>query len=59
VLNTPSWPEGSGEVALPAPQGDMHEGQTLAHKPRVVTLDAQNRVLSAVEGFESLVSCRH
>ena len=51
-------PEGSGEVAVRARQGDvvsiaafvtLHEGQTLAHKPRVVTLDEKNRVLAATE----------
>ncbi len=50
--------EGSGEVHVPggARKGDtvtiicygqLHDGQTLDHKPRVVRLDAQNRVLSA------------
>lgn len=57
--------EGSGEVALhagprsPARTGDtisilsfatFHEGQTLAHKPRIVTLGANNQVLSVGEG---------
>jgi aspartate 1-decarboxylase len=57
--------EGSGEVALhvgsrsPIRTGDtisilsfasFHEGQTLAHKPRIVTLGANNRVVSAGEG---------
>ena len=53
--------QGSGSVAVAARKGDvievlsfvtLHEGQTLGHKPRVVTLDAQNRVLSAVEGSD-------
>ena len=50
--------EGSGEVQVPAGarKGDVitivsyaqaHEGQTLDHKPRVVQLDANNRVVSA------------
>ncbi len=50
--------EGSGQVRVPsgARQGDaitlicyglLHEGQTLDHKPRVIRLDPQNRVLSA------------
>jgi aspartate 1-decarboxylase len=50
--------EGSGEVRVPsgARQGDtidiicyamLHEGQTLDHKPRVIRLDAHNRVVSA------------
>ena len=47
--------EGSGEVHLNARIGDiiaivaytqLHEGQTVAHQPKIVTLDAQNRVLS-------------
>ena len=52
--------EGSGEVHVQnvARVGDtiaivafsyLHEGQTLAHKPKVVTLDAKNGVTSAVE----------
>lgn len=50
--------EGSGEVTVAARQGDvisiaafitLHEGQTLAHKPRVVTLDPNNQVVSATE----------
>jgi len=51
-------PEGSGEVHVPsgARKGDaitiicygqLHDGQTLDHKPRVIRLDAGNRVLSA------------
>ena len=50
--------EGSGEVSVPsgARKGDiisivcyaqLHEGQTLDHKPRVVRLDASNRVIAA------------
>ena len=50
--------EGSGEVSAPsgARKGDtisivcyaqLHEGQTLDHKPRVVRLDANNRVIAA------------
>ena len=57
-------PEGSGEVALhagsktPLRRGDLisvsayvalHEGQTLAHTARFVTLDSDNRVIEAVE----------
>ena len=57
--------EGSGEVALhsgsrsPIRTGDtisilafaaFHEGQTLAHKPRIVTLGANNQVVSVGEG---------
>ncbi|HXH95546.1 MAG TPA: aspartate 1-decarboxylase [Thermoanaerobaculia bacterium] len=56
---------GSGEVALhagtrsPVRSGDtisilsfatFHEGQTIAHKPRIVTLDANNHVVSVGEG---------
>ena len=50
--------EGSGEVTVPAGarNGDrvsivcyaqLHEGQTLDHKPRVMRLDAANRVIAA------------
>ena len=50
--------EGSGEVSVPsgARKGDtisivcyaqLHEGQTLDHKPRVVRLDSNNRVIAA------------
>jgi len=57
--------EGSGEVAVPtgARAGDtisihsyvtLHEGQTLGHQPRVVTLGPQNRLLSAVEGSDPI-----
>jgi aspartate 1-decarboxylase len=57
--------EGSGEVALhagsrsPVRTGDtisilsfaaFHEGQTLAHKPRIVTLGVHNHVVSVSEG---------
>ena len=51
-------PEGSGEVAVRARKGDvisilsfvsLHEGQTLAHKPRIVTLGAQNHVVAVGE----------
>lgn len=51
-------PEGSGEVAVRARAGDvvsisgfvtLHEGQTLAHKPRIVTLGANNQVVAATE----------
>jgi aspartate 1-decarboxylase len=57
--------EGSGEVAVhtgirsPVRAGDtisimafatFHEGQTLAHKPRIVTLGANNQVISVGEG---------
>lgn len=52
--------EGSGEVHVhtSARKGDMvaifafthlHEGQTLAHKPKVVVLDGANKVVSVVE----------
>lgn len=57
--------EGSGEIALhagsrsPVRTGDtisilsfasFHEGQTLAHKPRLITLGENNHVLSVSEG---------
>jgi aspartate 1-decarboxylase len=52
-------PEGSGVVAIPgARAGDrvsilsfvaLHEGQTIAHTPRVVTVDAANRVVAVSE----------
>jgi aspartate 1-decarboxylase len=57
--------EGSGEVAVhagtrsPVRAGDtisilafatFHEGQTLAHRPRMVTLGANNQVVSVGEG---------
>jgi len=57
--------EGGGEVAVhagtrsPVRTGDtvsimafstFHEGQTLAHKPRLVTLGANNQVVSVSEG---------
>lgn len=52
--------EGSGEVHVHtgARQGDtiaiiaftqLHEGQTLAHKPKRVKLDASNKAVSVVE----------
>ena len=51
--------EGSGEVRMHAGAkpgdvitivcyGMLHEGQTLDHKARVIRLDAQNRLLSAM-----------
>ncbi|HXH39804.1 MAG TPA: aspartate 1-decarboxylase [Thermoanaerobaculia bacterium] len=58
-------PEGSGEVSVhvgarsPVRTGDtvsilafatFHEGQTLAHKPRIVALGANNQVVSVGEG---------
>jgi aspartate 1-decarboxylase len=58
-------PEGSGEVAVhtgtrsPVRIGDtisilsfatFHEGQTLDHRPRMVTLGANNQVVSVGEG---------
>jgi aspartate 1-decarboxylase len=58
-------PEGGGEVAVhtgaraPVRVGDtisivsfatFHEGQTLAHRPRIVTLGANNQVVSVGEG---------
>jgi aspartate 1-decarboxylase len=51
-------PEGSGEVSARGRKGDvisilsfvaLHEGQTLAHKPRVVTLDSRNHVIAVKE----------
>ena len=53
-------PEGSGEVHVhtSARTGDrvtifsftqLHEGQTLAHKPKRVTLDDKNKVVSVTE----------
>src|SRR5579885_664280 len=50
--------EGSGEVSVPggARKGDtisivcyaqLHEGQTIDHKPRIVRLDGNNRVIAA------------
>ena len=50
--------EGSGEIRVPsaARKGDtisivcyaqLHEGQTLDHKPRIVRLDSNNRVIAA------------
>ncbi|MDP9362319.1 MAG: aspartate 1-decarboxylase [Acidobacteriota bacterium] len=57
--------EGSGEIALhagsrsPVRTGDtisilsfvtFHEGQTIAHKPRIVTLGTDNHVVSVGEG---------
>jgi len=50
--------EGSGEVAVNMRAGDvisvvswglLHDGQTLAHKSNVVTLDAENRVIAVAE----------
>jgi len=50
--------EGSGEVAVNMRAGDvisvvswglLHDGQTLAHKANVVTLDAENRVIAVAE----------
>jgi len=49
--------EGSGEVHFNARIGDviaivaytdLHEGQTIAHQPKIVTLDAKNRVTSVI-----------
>ena len=57
-------PEGSGDVSVhagsehPVRRGDvisviamvaLHEGQTLAHNARFVTLDSRNGVLEAIE----------
>lgn len=51
-------PGGGGEIAVRARKGDvitiaayvaLHEGQTLAHKPRLVTLDESNRVFAVAE----------
>ena len=57
--------EGSGDVRLhagsraPLRRGDvvsilafgfLHDGQTLAHTPRVVTVDGENRVVAVAEG---------
>lgn len=50
--------EGSGEVLFAAREGDvitivafahLHEGQTVAHKPKFVRLDGANKVLSVTE----------
>jgi aspartate 1-decarboxylase len=50
--------EGSGEVIAPMREGDrisivswglLHDGQTLAHKANIVTLDAANRVVAVAE----------
>jgi aspartate 1-decarboxylase len=50
--------EGSGEVAVGMRAGDrvsviswglLHDGQTLAHKANIVTLDAENRVIAVAE----------
>jgi aspartate 1-decarboxylase len=50
--------EGSGEVAGPFRAGDriavlsfaqLHEGQTLAHKAKIVTLDDANQVVAIAE----------
>ncbi|HJQ38052.1 MAG TPA: aspartate 1-decarboxylase [Thermoanaerobaculia bacterium] len=50
--------EGSGEIAVSMRAGDvvsvvswglLHDGQTLAHKANLVTLDAQNRVVAVAE----------
>lgn len=52
--------EGSGEVSVPRVRagdlvsilswGTMHDGQTLAHRAKLVTLDGKNRVVVLVEG---------
>lgn len=39
----------SGEVVAIVSHGLLHDGQTLAHKPRVVTLDASNTVVAITE----------
>ena len=50
--------EGSGEVAVRMRTGDvvsivswgmLHDGQTLAHKATIVTLDAHNQVIALAE----------
>ena len=51
--------EGSGDVIVPrARSGDaisilswglLHDGQTLAHRAKLVTLDASNRIVALVE----------
>jgi aspartate 1-decarboxylase len=50
--------EGSGEVAVKMREGDrisivswglLHDGQTLAHKASIVTLDGENRVIAVAE----------
>jgi aspartate 1-decarboxylase len=50
--------EGSGEVAVRMRAGDivsivswglLHDGQTLAHKATIVTLDAHNQVIALAE----------
>ena len=58
-LMTFAEPAGSGEVHAPRMRagdtisilayGLLHDGQTLAHKAKVVTLDASNAVIALVE----------
>jgi aspartate 1-decarboxylase len=52
-------PGGPGEVSAPRMRagdvvsilswGTMHDGQTLAHKAKIVTLDASNTVIALIE----------
>ena len=39
----------SGDIVSLVSYGLLHDGQTLAHKAKVLTLDAANRVVSLVE----------
>lgn len=39
----------AGDVISILSWGTMHDGQTLAHKARIVTLDAANQVVALVE----------
>ena len=39
----------AGDVITIVSSGWLHDGQTLAHKPRVITVDANNVVLSISE----------
>ena len=39
----------TGDLITIASYGMLHDGQTLAHKAKVLTLDAQNRVVTLTE----------
>lgn len=39
----------AGDVVSIVSWGMMHDGQTLAHRAKLVTVDAQNRVVALVE----------
>jgi aspartate 1-decarboxylase len=39
----------AGDVISIVSWGIMHDGQTLAHKAKIVTLDAQNHIIALVE----------